>query len=708
MALRDAIHFSVAQALRARGRSATYLVLASVLALAASAVQASARAVQLPEFVEGDAYAIGRAHLSSYTDSACAAAMPQALQLPWAPAKGETFEVDRTGCHWLRATITTPAGHGDWTTQRWMVEVGYHGLSELGVFVDGELTAHHYMGNDRPVNDRAYPHVWSKSYRNVAPLDLRASTTYDLVVAYANPQGQSLYGTNTALELRLLPSASIDRDARLHLLFSGLMVGGLLLLCLYQAAQWTVYRDALDATYVLMLLGLMSYIMYDDFLLHALFGERRVGELWLYLTGSVGLMGFFRFAQITLRTVDYQPVRDRIIGYLVITKALEVALFSAVIGLAESGVAWVEPLAAAVPEAFRLLLIVTLLLFSYQVVMHFRENGDKGTRAFMLGNLSLVVGVLAVATRAYLLPYADVAPVRWWLALIEAPFDYIIEAGIVGMALCFAFAVALLTKEREARLERDFNRRLADVEMKALRSQMNPHFLFNGLNSIKSFVIDNRPHEAADYLSKFSKLIRNILENSKASLIPLAREIETLDLYIEMECLRFDNRFTYAIDVGAGVDAAAIEVPPTLIQPYVENAIWHGLLHRRTPGGHLHIDIDRPAPTLVTLVVEDNGVGREAATAIRSARSRKHKSLGMQITAERLAMLKQLHGFHAEVRVVDLERDGAAAGTRVEIDIHLSDGKPATDVTESAYRDPLHTRRSAATALPPIPRAPAP
>jgi len=340
---------------------------------------------------------------------------------------------------------------------------------------------------------------------------------------------------------------------------------------------------------------------------------------------------------------------------------------------------------AIIPEAFRILLISTLLVFSYQVIAHFRENRDKGTRAFMLGNLSLVLGVLTVATRVYLLPLAHVPLVNWWLELIEGPFDYLIEAGIVGMALCFAFAVALLTKERESGLERSFNLRLAEARVTALRSQMNPHFLFNGLNSIKSFVISNQPRAAGDYLSKFARLIRLILENSKASLIPLDKELETLRLYLGMEQLRFENKFDYHISIDERLDLYNICVPPTLIQPYVENAIWHGILHRQEAGGLVNISIDKLEEPAFRITVSDNGVGRTRAARLKAQRNTRHKSMGMQITAERIRMLQEMHGFEATVRVTDLFRpSGESGGTQVVIDIHPGHQAPENSASALA------------------------
>lgn len=604
------------------------------------------------------------------------------------------FPDGHEGCYWVRARVCVPAGEGE-GPRRYIAEVGHHGQSTLYVLQDGKLVAEHEMGNDLPLDGRAYPHVWSSADQNVAPLTLRPGTTYDLLLRYANPLGTRLYGTSDALALSFQNARAHDKAARLHLLISGLMVGGLLMLMFYQAAQWTVYRSALDATYCLMLMGLIVFVCYDDYLFHGLLSDRVVGEKWLYFTGGMGLFGFFRFAQLTLRAVDYQPHRDRLLGWLVIQKAIEAPVLLLLVSFAAEGPPWLQYVAGYIPETFRLLLIFTLIVFSYAVVTHFRVNKDKTTYTFLVGNLSLVAGVMLVVLRGYLLPYATYAPVRWYLLLIEAPFDYLIELGIAGMALCFAFAVALLTKDREANLERAYNRRLAQVRMEALRSQMNPHFLFNGLNAIKLFVINSSPRLAGDYLSRFARLIRLVLENSQSPLITLARELETLELYVRLESLRFTPKFSYEVVVDEGIDRNAVYLPPTLLQPFAENAIWHGLLHREREGGHLRICVGRASAGRLRLVVEDNGVGRAYAAQRNAGKTAVHRSLGMQITSERIAMLRELYGFDADVEVVDLfDAGGAAAGTRVVVRL-TPRRKPLNEDAELAMEPPRRTGEAA-------------
>lgn len=212
--------------------------------------------------------------------------------------------------------------------------------------------------------------------------------------------------------------------------------------------------------------------------------------------------------------------------------------------------------------------------------------------------------------------------------------------------------------------------RMSEVEMQALRAQMNPHFIFNCLNSINRYIVKSDQQTASLYLTKFAKLIRLILDNSNSKNVPLSSEMEALKLYIDMEALRFDKKFSYTIDVDEGLTLDSIEVPPLIIQPYVENAIWHGLLHKPTVG-HLHIHLSLAGQNLRCLI-EDNGVGREKAKELRSKSATSKKSLGMKLTEDRLALLNKQASHNASINIVDLkDEQNEPLGTRVVLIIPL-------------------------------------
>ncbi len=214
-------------------------------------------------------------------------------------------------------------------------------------------------------------------------------------------------------------------------------------------------------------------------------------------------------------------------------------------------------------------------------------------------------------------------------------------------------------------------RQLFALEQKALQLQMNPHFLFNSLNSIQSFIVNNDMNNAIYYLSKFSQLMRRTLANSRESYVLLRDELQAIELYVEMEKLRFAGKFDFVLDVDPDIDDGFIEIPPMIIQPYVENAILHGLMHK-SEKGKLDIRLRLPGDNLL-VVIEDDGVGRERAAEIRRESGIERKSRGMLITGERLDILNQYTKDTYTVRLIDLaDTDGKACGTRVVITIHAN------------------------------------
>jgi hypothetical protein len=258
-------------------------------------------------------------------------------------------------------------------------------------------------------------------------------------------------------------------------------------------------------------------------------------------------------------------------------------------------------------------------------------------------------------------------------------------AGILILAIFFLRNIMLQRKnevnrraiaENELQLEKlesekakaEFQQQTTVLEMQALRAQMNPHFIFNSLNSINRFILENNKTQASEYLTKFSRLVRLILQNSQASLITLESELEALQLYLELEAVRFDHHFEFKINVEKDLDISAIKVPPLIIQPYTENAIWHGLMHKEEKG-HLAIELFQQGEILCCKVTDD-GIGRKKAAELKSKSASTHKSMGMRITADRIAILQQKRQMDSYIRVTDLVlADGSAGGTEVLLKI---------------------------------------
>ncbi len=240
--------------------------------------------------------------------------------------------------------------------------------------------------------------------------------------------------------------------------------------------------------------------------------------------------------------------------------------------------------------------------------------------------------------------------------------------GIVAALIVFSVVGFILYRNIRQKQFADLRHKTTELEMQVLRAQMNPHFIFNSLNSINRFILQNNRLQASEYLTKFSRLVRLILQNSQAAMITLESELESVKLYLILEALRFDYHFEYKISVYPDLDISALKVPPLIIQPYVENAVWHGLMHKEEKG-KLDIELSQENDYLY-FKITDNGIGRKQAAAFTSKSATRHKSMGLSITAHRIAMLHPGSDLGSSVVVNDLvNSDGTAAGTEVIIKI---------------------------------------
>ena len=244
---------------------------------------------------------------------------------------------------------------------------------------------------------------------------------------------------------------------------------------------------------------------------------------------------------------------------------------------------------------------------------------------------------------------------------------WIFSAALIIVLFIAFFYVSSMNraiKNRHA-LERNLNLYM----QKAMSQQMNPHFIFNTLNSIQYFLLNNDKIASSKYLSKFARLMRLTLDNSQKPTIPLSDEIEAIKLYVELEQLRFENKFSFDIQIDTIPDFESITIPPLILQPFIENAIWHGLMHRVEPkGGMLAISFSYKNNKLICCI-EDNGIGREKAKEIREKKKPDHVSWGTKITESRISLINELQGSKLSIKYTDLNDDNnVPAGTKVEIE----------------------------------------
>jgi hypothetical protein len=220
----------------------------------------------------------------------------------------------------------------------------------------------------------------------------------------------------------------------------------------------------------------------------------------------------------------------------------------------------------------------------------------------------------------------------------------------------------------EAHKQSEYLQQLAELEVKSLRSQMNPHFLFNSLNSIRNFIIKNETQKASNYLASFAQLMRKILDASQQSFIPLEEETEMLKLYLSLELMRFSNKFTYEIQVDEHLSGSNILIPSMVLQPFIENAIWHGLLPKESGDAHLTVAFKEIPDNLnqILCIISDNGIGRKRSMD-QNIGMKRHKSKGIDITRTRLRRLFDMDKSDP-IRIEDLyDSNQQASGTRVYI-----------------------------------------
>lgn len=260
---------------------------------------------------------------------------------------------------------------------------------------------------------------------------------------------------------------------------------------------------------------------------------------------------------------------------------------------------------------------------------------------------------------------------------MQSPQVLVFSLSLLAFIVAFSFFVFVYYRQkREADFrhkENEFMRQVSEVEMKALRAQINPHFIFNCLNSIYQYMEKNSAKLAGEYLVKFSNLIRTILEKSENKEVELQEDIYALELYIQLEQLRMNYRFKYDIQVDPGINSSGTFVPLMIVQPFVENSIWHGFNQKKEPGIlKIIISIEKD---MLKYTLEDNGEEFIPSSEPVTLSSAKKKSMGMSLVHERLEILNKTHNSEANFQLSDIrDTSGSYCGKRMELWLPLLEG----------------------------------
>ncbi|MEO6613586.1 MAG: histidine kinase [Chitinophagaceae bacterium] len=260
--------------------------------------------------------------------------------------------------------------------------------------------------------------------------------------------------------------------------------------------------------------------------------------------------------------------------------------------------------------------------------------------------------------------YKIIITPAWWQTNLFKVCMVLLAIAAITVLLFLRIRFVRRTEQKKLLREKE----MLELEARALRAQMNPHFIFNCLNSIKSLIQQHEEEKSVTYLTTFSKLIRTLFNNADKKAISLYDEIETCRLYLQLESMRFDAKFSYSVNVHPDIDLKSILVPALIIQPFIENAIWHGIVPRNT-GGKVSLDVIKKEKD-IQVIIEDNGIGREAAENNKPDRGLAHHSKGVNLTQSRLELDNLLRQREARLESFDLKDEtGKAAGTRVIITI---------------------------------------
>ncbi|MCE7995464.1 MAG: histidine kinase [Roseivirga sp.] len=417
------------------------------------------------------------------------------------------------------------------------------------------------------------------------------------------------------------------------LVFSGLVI----IVLLFSISAFVLHKRNEYLFYSFYLFALLVYFARRPFGLDdSVFGQIPLVEYMVHQEFQVLInLCYTLFARYFLSTQQDYPVLDKFIKIIALSLGLFIVIDCLLIYFYEFGTHLIMMDAQRYFMAtFGILGAVYLLLKRKSNLVFF----------IVIGSFSYTVGALAT------------------LFLVDN--DYMLLGSSIEI---FVFTLGLGYKSRSVLMDNArIQREVLQLEMKALRAQMNPHFIFNSLGSIQHLIRRDQKPEALQYLSKFAQLLRQILDSSNHSTVSLKEEVELLENYIELEALRFDGRFEYKLKVDETLDVYNLEIPILLIQPHVENAILHGLLPKK---GEARLEIhfiDQDTEILCT--VEDNGIGRQKSAELKSSRGVTHQSRGLSIVAERVS---NMHGKEGDLQLIQIDDivngKDEAAGTRVSI-----------------------------------------
>lgn len=420
-----------------------------------------------------------------------------------------------------------------------------------------------------------------------------------------------------------------------------LFIGGMMLMILYSFGIYFMNRDKLFNYYAIYLLALVLYLGVRMPLIFSPLANSFPRLMYAYneLIQVLVNITYLIFASHFMNARVYYPKLHIAIRYVV---RILLGIMAVQLLLIISGrFAYLEQHLVQFERYF--VIIFTIIAYVDMI----RNLKQKIVIFLVVGSLFFLVGAMM------------------------AMFLYDIKYMMLGAAIeVFIFSLAMgfrikLVEQEKLKIENEINK----VKLTALRAQMNPHFIFNSLNSIRAYVISNETRKASDYLTKFARLIRLILHYSSLDTITLEAELEALNLYVDLEQMRYRTDFDYNVEISSGIYPKNLLVPPLIFQPYVENAIGHGLAPKKGQR-KLQLIIGQ-TPSKLVVSIRDNGVGRSYSKKIRLESKQIHQSVAMDLTSKRINLSDDSQSKNENITITDLFDNGQPAGTEVKLQLPL-------------------------------------
>jgi sensor histidine kinase YesM len=546
----------------------------------------------------------------------------------------QTKSIERTKTYWFKADLSQI----DFEGKKWVIRTGGYALNNLYIDQNEDIKVSR-AGSFDPVTKELELIIWRYHTIRAENLIEGKYVYLELRENYFPAQiytqqilaiSESDFKTNSII--RFVGDAEYNFRAVFFL-------GGIAFLLIYTFGISFIYKDRLYLLYGAYLLFLLMYLGVKMYPAQStvLFGSFPIfNHAWNEVTQILLNYWYVRFVRKFLDAKNLYPLIDKagkIIEWIILgfVTAVLISIFS-------------NPLSTS------LYIIVTterLMMIAFAVV----------TNLYIILNLKDRRGLYIVAGSTMLLTGSVTA-------LVLGDIQYFM-IGVIIEIFIFGMGLGILMKRRED--ERSvLNKEMEKVKMRALQTQMNPHFIFNSLNSIRSYMIKNETKEASGYLSKFSRLIRQILEYSTEEFITLKEELQVLSLYVQIEQLRFRDEFGFIIKVDESLNDEELIVPPLIVQPFLENAIWHGLMQKQ---GEKKIELFvEDAGNKLKIVLRDNGIGRDEASRNNVGKQKENRSMAIDLTRQRIEMLEEKDKKGDKVTIIDLYDDSRAPkGTEVRL-----------------------------------------